>query len=76
MKRYLAREQNGGGLHCALIDGNLGSYFFACAIDDPDPECAAIARKMLAMTPTQRRRIYCARRYPMNPNGFPSAVTG
>lgn len=60
VQRFLAREWNGGGLHCALVDGNLESAFFADAVDDPDPECAEIARKMLAMTSTQRRRIYHA----------------
>ena len=56
----------GGALHCELLDGNLEDVFFAGSIEkareEGDDLKIRIAEAMLAMTLTQRRRIYGARR--------------
>lgn len=55
---YLAEHWNGGEFHVALVDGNTQAAFFAGAVSSDDPEVAEIARALMAMTPTQRAKVY------------------
>jgi hypothetical protein len=66
--RELFRREDGffgGALHCELIDGNLEDWFFRHSMQEAraigDDLKATIAEAMLAMTTTQRRRLYYAR---------------
>lgn len=59
---YCDGHSMGGNLHIVLDDGNLEpsciEWSAQRAVEQGDDECVRVAAMLLAMTPTQRRRVY------------------